>query len=46
MVRSVANEYQWPPNTIGGFFIDEQDFYGLEFWYNCVIENSKKIKAK
>ncbi len=46
MVRSVAREYHWPPDKIGGFFIDAQDFFGLEFWYNDIIEANKDFKNK
>lgn len=33
MVSSVVRETHWPPDIIGGFFIDNQDQYGLRFWY-------------
>lgn len=46
MVCSVAREFQWPPNIIGGFFIDAQDYLGLEFWYNDVKEMSETLKNK
>ncbi len=46
MVRSVAREYHWPPELIGGFFIDDLDFYGLEFWYNDAKEVNKDLTKK
>lgn len=46
MVRSVAREFHWPPKTIGGFFIDAQDYLGLEFWYNDVKEANDQLKSK
>ncbi len=46
MVRSVAREFHWPPDKIGGFFIDDIDYLGLEFWYNDCVEMSKEIETK
>ncbi len=38
MIKTVVREHNWPPNDIGGFFIDRQDYLGLEFWYEDVKE--------
>lgn len=46
MVRSIAREFHWPPEIIGGFFIDDLDFFGLEFWYNDCVEMEKEFKSK
>jgi hypothetical protein len=46
MIKSVANEYQWPPQTIGGFFVDGQDFEGLEYWFDEVKRIEKIMKPK
>lgn len=46
MIISVAREYHWPPEILGGFFIDEVDYMGLEFWYNDVKEMNEEFKKK
>jgi hypothetical protein len=38
MIKSVVREFHWPPEVIGGFFIDDQDYKGLEYWYDDVRE--------
>lgn len=46
MITSVAGEYPWAaPNVIGAFFCDNQDLYGLEYWYNEVVKTVKKINS-
>lgn len=48
MIKTVVREHHWPPDTIGGLFVDDIDYKGLLFWYNdvcyCIdeIKNSKK----
>ena len=49
MIASVVSEYKWPPDVIGGLFIDSQDYEGLEFWYDQVVtanEELEKLKKK
>jgi hypothetical protein len=46
MMRSVAREYKWPPDLIGGFFIDNIDHYGLEFWYEDIIKMIEETNNK
>lgn len=46
MLTSVAREFHWPPETLGGFFIDDIDLNGLEFWYNDVVEVHEELKTK
>jgi hypothetical protein len=42
MIKTVTREHHWPPETIGGLFVDEQDFEGLFFWYKDVLESAPK----
>lgn len=46
MIKSVVRESRWPPDVIGGLFIDEQDYEGLEFWYNDFKEMHDDLKKK
>ena len=46
MLTRVAREFHWPPEILGGFFIDDIDLNGLEFWYNDVVEVHKELNPK
>lgn len=46
MIISVAREFHWPPSILGGFFIDGQDFEGLEFWYEDCVKVNEELKNK
>jgi hypothetical protein len=46
MIRSVAREFKWPPNVIGGLFVDDADYLGLEYWYNDVLEMVNETKKQ
>lgn len=46
MIVSVVREHHWPPEKLGGLFLDDADFRGLEFWYNDVLKCDEEIKAK
>lgn len=45
MIASVAREYKWPPEVIGGLFFDAEDYEGLIFWYNDIQEMHKELKS-
>lgn len=42
----MVREHHWPPDIIGGFFIDAIDFYGIEYWYNDIKEVVANMKKK
>lgn len=42
MIKSVVREHKWLPKDLGSLFIDEQDYRGLIYWYDDVIEMHKK----
>lgn len=46
MIASVVREHHWAPDQIGALFIDSQDYQGLEFWYDDVMEMTAEIKKK
>jgi len=46
MIKSVVREYHFSPATVGDFYLDDQDYEGLEFWYNDVIEIQRQLKEK
>lgn len=46
MVKSVVREHHWPPDVIGGLFVDAVDRSGLEYWYIDVMEVHKELNKK
>lgn len=46
MIKNVVREHHWPPHIIGGFFIDDQDYEGLEYWHNDVVKVNKELSPK
>lgn len=44
MVKSVIREHSWLPKEIGSLFIDNQDYEGLEYWYDDLKELESKLK--
>ncbi len=44
MVISIVGKYRWSPDIVGDLFFDNQDYLGLEFWYNQVAEESREIE--
>ncbi|HXP52168.1 MAG TPA: hypothetical protein VN922_19585 [Bacteroidia bacterium] len=42
----MVREYKWPPENIGGFFIDDLDEFGIVFWYEDVKEIIEDLKPK
>lgn len=46
MVKTVVREHHWPPDVIGGLFVDDADSKGLEFWYDDILEVIEKINPK
>lgn len=46
MIKSVVREHHWSPRIVGDFFIDGEDYDGLEFWYTDLVEAHKELKSK
>ncbi len=38
ILKSIVREYKWTPDVIGSLFFDRQDYTGLLYWYDDVIE--------
>lgn len=45
MIASVAREFKWPPEVLGGLFFDAEDYEGLMFWYNDIKDQHKELKS-
>lgn len=46
MIKSVVREHHWDINQIRKLYLDDQDYLGLEFWHNDVVEVGKELKKK
>ena len=45
MVYSVGMQLRWPPSEIDCLFLDNQDFKGLEYWYDNVVKYAQDLKS-
>ncbi|MBC7486084.1 MAG: hypothetical protein H7282_04980 [Cytophagaceae bacterium] len=46
MIATVVREHHWSPAVVGDLYCDSEDYQGLEFWYNDVLECIENVKAK
>jgi hypothetical protein len=46
MIVTVVRQYSWTPTEIGRLYLDDEDYLGLEFWYNDVIKINSEMKKK
>jgi hypothetical protein len=46
MIKTVVREHHWCPDQIGKLKLDDEDYLGLEFWYNDVITVINELKPK
>jgi hypothetical protein len=46
MIITVIREHHWLPTEIGKLKLDDEDYLGLEFWYNDVITVINELKPK
>lgn len=46
MLITIIREYKWPPDIIGGLFVDDEDYRGVVYLYNDIVKTSKELKAK
>lgn len=44
MIYSVGMQLRWSPIKLGSLFLDSQDYWGLEYWYNNVKTYTKQLK--
>lgn len=44
MIFSVGMQQKWLPSQIGSLYLDDTDFYGLEYWYNNVKKYAQQIE--
>jgi hypothetical protein len=44
IIKSIVSSYHWTIDKIDILFCDENDYYGIGFWYNELVEESKQLK--
>jgi len=45
MIRSVVRVYGWTPKDFESLYLDDMDFFGLEYWFNDAVEFNNEIKV-
>ncbi len=45
MIYSVVMQLRWLPYEIDSLYLDGQDHWGLEYWYDHIEEYSKKLET-
>ena len=45
MIKQIVLELKWLPNQIGSLFIDNVDYYGLEYWFDAVQKMLKELNT-
>lgn len=46
IIKTVVREHHFSPVEIDAFFLDEQDYHGLTYWYNDCKEMNEELKPK
>lgn len=46
MIKSIVREHHWSPKEINGLYLDSTDHFGLEYWYDDVVQVHNDLKAK
>ena len=46
MIKSVVREHHWPPSEFERLYLDDADVFGLEFWFNDIVEVNESLKEK
>ena len=44
MFVTVVREHHWKPETLDNLFFDNEDIFGLEFWYNDIMKCIDELK--
>ena len=45
MIRSCVRVYKWTPKDFESLYLDDADFFGLEYWFNDALDFDEGIKA-
>ena len=45
-IKTIVNEYHYPPKVIDDMYLDDFDYHGVSYWYEVVNEMHEKIKSE
>ena len=45
MIYSVVMQLRWSPYEIDSLYLDDQDHWGLEYWYENIKDYSKQLET-
>ena len=46
MIKTVVRAHHWGPEKIESLYLDDADFFGLEYWYNDTLDHINQINKK
>lgn len=46
MLKSIVREYKFTPKDIDDLYLDDENYHGLIYWYNDVLQINKDLKPK
>jgi hypothetical protein len=46
MVKSIIRSYHWPPDIVGGLFVDANDQEGMVYLYRDISDQVQELKKK
>jgi hypothetical protein len=46
VIKSIAREHHWTPEQIDNLYLDSQDHYGAEYWYEDIQAMHKELETK
>lgn len=44
MVKSIIREYHWTPKDIDNLFFDDDDYHGIFYIFNDLVEANEQVK--
>ena len=45
MLKSVVREFNFTPKDIDDMYLDDQNYHGIIYWYNDVLQIEKDLKT-
>ena len=46
MIKTVARFHHWTPNVLNGLYLDDEDHFGLIYWYNDVLKVISELESQ
>lgn len=45
MIKTVVRNFKWEPKIINEMYCDDEDFFGLDYWYKDIQQQHAEIEA-